>query len=325
MIVTASAPAKVILFGEHFVVYNEPAIVIAIDRRAYASAELRKDQCICISSKNLETTRYFSKAQLKGEKNNKKEHSRLEPIRIAVQKVLDLSEIETGVNINVNSSIPIAAGLGSSAAVTVATTAALGELLNLKLSQKTIFQITFEAESFVHGTPSGIDPTISIHGGIILYYKDKGFSPLNFKNNLQLVIGDSGVKRSTGEMVAAMRKLKTRYNSIINLIIKSGGNIASRAIEALKKEDFKTVGELMNINHSLLSAVGVSNKILDKLVYAARKAGAYGAKLTGAGGGGCIIALAPSHKLKEVVDSIRKEGGSVFIARKTNEGVKIDR
>jgi mevalonate kinase len=108
-------------------------------------------------------------------------------------------------------------------------------------------------------------------------------------------------------------------------VIKAGGEITQRAVEALKRGDFAALGELMNINQALLSAVGVSNEALERLIHAARNAGALGAKLTGGGGGGCMIALASRDKLRGIAEAIEKAGGAAFTARKTDEGVRIER
>jgi len=142
--------------------------------------------------------------------------------------------------------------------------------------------------------------------------------------NVPLVVGNTRVERSTGELVAHVRHIRESYPSIIEPIIKTGGRIALDAVEALKKGDLSTVGELMNITHSLLGAVGVSHESLERLVYAARKAGSLGAKLTGGGGGGCMIALAEKGRLTRVVKAIEKVGGTAFVARKTDQGVRIE-
>lgn len=321
----ASAPAKTILFGEHFVVYGEPAVVLALDKRAQASAELRSDPRIHINSIDLGLSGFFIEEHFQEERGGSQARTRLEPTRIAIQKVLDLSRKGVGVDVEIRSSIPVAAGLGSSAAVAAAVAAAVGQLLGVELSREEIFRITYEAERFVHGTPSGIDPAISTYGGVLLFYKERGFTPLDVEMDIPLVIGNTGVERSTGEWVGVVRQRRERYPSIIDPVIKTGGEVALRAVEALKTGDLHALGELMNINHALLYAVGVSNEPLEKLVYAARKAGALGAKLTGAGGGGCMIALSLPDRLEQVANAIERAGGTAFIARKASEGVRVER
>jgi mevalonate kinase len=324
--VVASAPAKVILFGEHFVVYGEPAIVLAIDKRAYAKAEKRDDKRLYLRSVNLNLAGYFENGTFKVEQDDAKEAKlKFEPVRLAVEKVLEMYGEKVGLNIEINSTVPVAAGLGSSAAVAAAVTAAVGTLLNVEMSKEDVFRITYEAEKIVHGTPSGIDPAISTFGGILLFQMDTGFKPLDARTDIPLVIGDTGVERPTRAQVAKVRSIRERYPRVVEPVMRAAREIVLRAMDALKENDLETLGELMNINHALLCGVGVSDESLEWLVNAARKAGALGAKLTGAGGGGCMIALAENERLEQVSEAIQRAGGRPFIARKTDEGVRIER
>ncbi|MFP3984809.1 MAG: mevalonate kinase [Candidatus Bathyarchaeia archaeon] len=324
--VTASAPAKTILFGEHFVVYGEPAIVLAIEKRAYATATRRSDTHINVVSKNLGLSHCFENDCSLADKDRKDVYAQLEPVVITVNEVLSrYYERKIGVNVEIRSSIPIAAGLGSSAAVAVATTLAVSELFNLKLTLKEIFQIAYDAEKLIHGTPSGIDPLIATYGGIIIYQKDRYFTSVELKTEFPFVVGNTCIERSTGRLVAEVRRMYDSYPNIVKPIIKSGGQIAQVAAKMLQEGNLKTLGELMNVNHSLLQAVGVSNEALDKLVFAARKAGALGAKLTGAGGGGCMIALSEPQNLKAVKNAIEQAAGKAFVAKKALDGVRVER
>jgi mevalonate kinase len=323
--VTASAPAKIILFGEHFVVFGEPAIVLAIDKRAYSHAELRKDNRIYVKSIDLGLSGFFEKEKFEAEKGSPKNaRKELAPVRLAVQKVLDQAKHNAGVSVEIRSDIPVAAGLGSSAAVAAATAKVVGHILDVSLSHEDIFNIAYEAECIVHGTPSGIDPAIATYGGVLLFKRGERFTRLKVGKDISLVVGNTEIQRSTGDLVAKVRQRKEQYPTIIEPIIEAGGETATQAVRALKQGNLNRLGELMNINHALLYAVGVSCEPLEKLVYAARKAGALGAKLTGAGGGGCIIALAENERLKQVEGAIKRAGGTTFIARKSDEGVRIE-
>ncbi len=322
--VTASAPAKVILFGEHFVVYGQPAIVLAIDKRASTTVQLRKDDRISIDSINLRVAGTFKGDKFQATKGGSKARLRLEPVRLAVQKVLEKAERKAGVNVSIRSNIPIAAGLGSSAAVAASTVAAVSHLLGFELSRDEIFRMTYESERLVHGTPSGIDPAISTYGGALQFQRGRDFIDLKVETNIPLVIGNTKVEQSRGELVARVRQMKANFSAVTDLIFIAGARTALLAVEALRNENLQTVGELMNINHALLSAVGVSHESLERLIYAARNSGAYGAKLTGGGGGGCMIALTEEKKLKKVMVAIVRAGGIAFEARKTDEGVRIE-
>jgi mevalonate kinase len=322
--VVASAPAKVILFGEHFVVYGEPAIVIAIDKRAYAKAEIRDDKRLYLRSANLNLAGYFESGVFEIEQGNLKEARKFEPVKLAVEKVLERYGENVGINIEINSTVPVAAGLGSSAAVVSAVTASVGALLNVKMPKEDIFRITYEAEKIVHGAPSGVDPAISTFGGTLLFQMDTGFKPLDARMDIPLIVGDTGVERSTRVQVEKVRDVNERYPRVVEPIMLAAREIVLRAMEALKENSLETLGDLMNINHALLYGVGVSDESLEWLINAARKAGALGAKLTGAGGGGCMIALAKNERITQVVEAIQRAGGRPFIAKKTDEGVKIE-
>jgi mevalonate kinase len=321
----ASAPGKIILFGEHFVVYGEPAVVMAIDKRAYASAKIRGDNKIYIDNfKDLEVSGYFEKNKFTLEHGSQDAEMKLLPIKTAIQKVLELSGKTVGLDLKIDCDIPVGAGLGSSAAVVAATAKAVDCLLDVALSEEDIFNITLESERIVHGNPSGIDPMVTTYGGVLLFRKGKGFKRIDVKEDIPLVIGDTGIKHATSELISLVRQNREKYPQIINPIIKASGEIALDAVKALEKHDLHALGELMNINHALLYAVGVSNESLEKLVYATRTTGSYGAKLTGAGGGGCIIALSPLEKAKNIANAIEKAGGKAFAVKKSDEGVRVE-
>jgi mevalonate kinase len=324
--VIASAPGKVILFGEHFVVYGEPAIVLAIDKRAYAKVEESDGKDLHIHSINLDLAGSFKNGAFKIEQGDAKEaRIKFEPVKHVVEKVLEKHGENTGLTVEINSTVPVGAGLGSSAAVAAAVTLAVAEALDVKLSKEDIFRITYEAEKTVHGTPSGVDPAIATFGGTLLFQMDTGFKPLDVRMEIPLVVGDTGVERSTKALVEKVRNTAEKYPQIVDPIRRAAREIVLRAIDALKKNDLETLGELMNMNHALLYGVGVSDESLEWLINAARKAGALGSKLTGAGGGGCMIALAKDERLEQVMEAIQRAGGRPFVARKTDEGVRIER
>jgi len=319
-----SAPAKVILLGEHFVVYGKPAIVVAIDRRAYVTAELRSDEAVYVKSRGLKASGRFYNERFEAEEGGPEAEVKLRPVETVIRRLMNLSGEKAGVSLYIDSAIPVEAGLGSSAAVAVASVAATSQLLGLDLSKNEIFGYACDAERLIHGTPSGIDPAISTYGGVLQYVRDKGITHLNVSVDLQLVIGNTGIVRSTGRLVAMVGKLSEKHPSVFSPILESCDRIVCEAALALESGDLRTLGELMNIDQGLLSAVGVSNDALERVIYAARRAGAFGAKLTGAGGGGCMVALTPQGKVEDVVRAIDDAGGLAFAAREADEGVRIE-
>jgi mevalonate kinase len=317
----ASTPGKVILTGEHFVVYGEPAIVMAVDCFAKVIVEDRHDKYLYIKS-DLGFAGFYSKEGFKPESGGTEARTVLEPIRISAQAAIDQINNQTGLNILIQSEIPIAAGMGSSGALAVATVAAVGKLFNINFTNEELFNLSFAAESFVHKKPSGVDQAIAINGGLIVYQKDKGITPLKIMTEIPIVIGNTCEPRKTGDLVKAVKKRRERFPEILSSIIKASSQLTNNAIQALKYNDLKRLGELMNINHGLLVAIGVTNKTLDKYVHVALEAGALGAKLTGAGGGGCMVALTRLNNSRNIADAIKKIGGEPIIAKKVDEGVK---
>ncbi len=323
----ASAPAKVILFGEHFVVYGVPALVAAIDLRAEALLAEREDGLIYIGAPDLGLAGYFdAEGSFRPEEGGKEAEGALRPIFVAVREIWRaLKARPSGVNVEVRSRIPVAAGLGSSAAVAVSAAAAASWLSAGRLEEELIFKAALEAEKLIHITPSGVDPAISTYGGLIAYKKGEGIRRLEIGAHLELVVGDTGLKRSTGALVAAVRALKDRRPGLFSKLLEAAEELVDEALGALKEGNLRALGELMDISHGLLASIGVSNAALERLVHAARRAGALGAKLTGAGGGGCMIALVEPGKGREVAKAIEEAGGRAFLAAVSEEGVRIER
>jgi len=320
----ASAPAKVILFGEHFVVYDRLAVVMAIDLRAHVAVKPRRDDKVLIRSNTMGLCGEFTfngNCKMIGTFSDS---VKLRPIYIAAKNVLDLSGARVGLDITVESQIPVAAGLGSSAAVSVATTAAVGNLLEMNLSRDDIFKLALETERIVHENPSGVDPAISTYGGVLAYRRSKGIRELKVNIDLPLVLGDTLIMRNTREMILHVSELRRLYPEVLDGIMDIGDLVANLAIKAIESGNLKALGHLMNINHSLLYAIGVSNLAIEGLVWAAREAGALGAKITGAGGGGCIIALSLPDRLHRVAEAIRMAGGIPLVVNTTWEGVRIE-
>lgn len=318
----AIAPAKVILAGEHFCVYGTPAVVMAIDLRARLTARASRNG-ILISSPKIGVAGRYQNYKFFPKKGGAAARAILDPVRLAAEAVLrDLARKKRNIKLEIKSEIPVSVGLGSSAAVAVATTSAVARLMGNEISKEKICELAYASEKFVHGRPSGIDQTASTFGGLLLYRQNKGFHPLRSGESLSLIVGNTGILRSTGDIVSKVRKLIETKKSRMQKIIEAGGKVASRLGEALSDGDLKRVGDLMNENHSLLRKIGVSHDRLDVFVDRARKAGALGAKLTGGGNGGCMIALVDNGSRKRVSDAIRQLGGDAYAVSVDKRGVQ---
>lgn len=321
MAVEATAPGKMILFGEHSVVYKGPAVVLAIDRRAKVVADKRDDKRIYIDAEDLGFSGYFEEDIYYPVTGKAWRGRNLAALNIAAKKTMGHLGVDSGLNLMVRSMIPIAVGLGSSAAVCVATVAAVSELFEGGLTREKVSELSFEGEKVIHGMPSGVDNNVATFGGVMRYERGAGFGRFKLEEVPHFVIGNTRRKRSTRMMVEGVKELRDRNPSVVDAIIDAISAVSKDGFDALMKGDGPRTGELMNINHGLLSALGVSTSELDTLVYAARREGALGAKLTGAGGGGCMIALAEEACLGVVEKAIRRHRGQSIRVDPTDEGV----
>lgn len=303
----ASAPAKVILFGEHFVVYGNPAILASITRRIAVDARMINENRVIIRS-DIGLAGEYTDSIYRTIEGGIEAKATLDPLRCAIRQVLSSRNKKTGIEINISSSVPPGIGLGSSAAACVATVAAVSLLFQKKLSKQKICQMAIESERLIHKTSSGADCYVSTFGGLILYSKAK-FKKVQAKGPLALVIASTGVRHSTGDLVAGVKKFKDRNESLFESMMKQAASICTLAQGAIASGRRDRVGELMNENQAILRQLGVSHYKADDLIDICCKAGALGAKITGAGGGGAVIALAASMQDGEKIASRVKAAG----------------
>ncbi len=218
-----------------------------------------------------------------------------------------------------SSDIPIGSGLGSSAAVTVATLAALYRYNQIKFNKKSLAHDAHMVEQAVQGIASPLDTMVSTYGGLVYLSRNKKIERFKVNFTAPFVVGYTNKHGNTGKMVKDVRSLKNRNPKIINSVISSMGQLTNYAKQAILKGDYKKIGELMNINQGFLDLIGVNTYELSRMVYNAREAGAIGSKITGAGGGGSIIALCPG-KVDKVAKAIAKED-NILKVRFTKKGV----
>ena len=320
--IQASAPGKVILFGEHFVVKGKPAIAVALSPRIHVTVKkpVNEGNKIIIVSKNTGYKLVLDPLTLEVLELNGK----LLQLKKILEELRRLSSSLKPAFIEIHSEIPVAAGLGSSASLAVAFTAAYSRFIGLELSREEISRIAFEAEKIVHGKPSGIDNTIATYGGAILY-RGGTFSRIRVGDIKDyFIIADTGVPRSTREAVLRVLDLYERYPRILEHVYMAAERIVEEAKTALEEADTVRLGELMNINHGLLSAIGVSGLELEQLVHVARKNGALGSKITGAGIGGAIIALTIRENTDRVYGALGRYAKNIIKASIDWEGVRIE-
>ncbi|MEE9592271.1 MAG: mevalonate kinase [Thermoplasmata archaeon] len=306
--VAASAPGKLILYGEHAVVFGEPALSVAISRRTRVDARPgARDE---VNGHPLEEGRY--------------------PY---VAEALRIMEVGEKLAVTIQSDIPVASGMGSSAAVTVGLLACL-QGMGGPLQEEEIARTGFEVEHAVQGRASPIDTTTATHGGGILLLKEqedhflwaieKGETRWNLHAaplpEMTFVVGTTGIEAATGPLVAQVRKRVEAKEEALRAVTRIG-EIALEGVEALRAGNLERGGELMLENHRLLNVLGVGHVALDKLV-AASVPFSFGAKLTGAGGGGSMIALTTDPVA--VAHALRNAGGIASVVSTVPTGVQLE-
>jgi mevalonate kinase len=272
----AFGPGKVILLGEHAVVYGHPALAVPLTLGVTARA-VASDRCALTGLANLTPTQ-----------------------RRMLEAAFDAVAEATGrppVQISVSSTLPVSMGLGSSAALAVAVSRLLLGARGGRPSPAKVLALALRMEETFHGTPSGVDHTVSAHGAPLLYRRAVPGRPGRVRRvrigaRATLVLALVGPRRGTQETVAALRRRAARWPERYGRLFEEMGRLAVEGTRALEAGDLESLGDAMNVNHGLLAAAGVSSPALDVAVDSLRRAGALGAKLTGAGGdGGAVVAL----------------------------------
>jgi mevalonate kinase len=299
---SASAPGKIILFGEHAVVYGRPAIavpVLQVAAKVFVTADpggIPGSVKIQAPDVGLQTTL----ADLPAD----------HPLAAAIlnaASALRVSHIPA-CNIRITSSIPVAGGLGSGAAVSVAILRAFSASLGHPLSDELVCNLAYEVEKIHHGTPSGIDNTVITYAKPVYFVKGKPIEILRVKRSFTVVIGDTGIQSPTALAVSDVREAWQEARDKYEVLFDAAGAIALSARKAIENGSIESLGPLMDDNHDLLQKIGVSSPELTTLVEAARSAGALGAKLSGGGRGGNMIALVSPDQAEKVALALEQAG-----------------
>jgi mevalonate kinase len=293
MRIIRSAPGKVILFGEHSVVYGYPAIAVPVSglRTTVSITPEQGNQGLLIIASDIKQEFYL------------KDKQPTHPIALAVYLVLDeMHQQEPHVKMTIQSQIPIAAGLGSGAALTVSIIRALSAFIGEELDNHTTSKLTYEVEKIYHGSPSGIDNTVISFERPTFFVKGHPPDFCRIGRPFMLLIASSGIPSSTRSAIHIVRSHIDADPAFYEDIFQQIGNLTQTAKLILAEGDVVTLGKLLSENHHLLAKIGVSTPQLDSLVTSAMNAGALGAKLTGSGLGGNMIALVN----KVSIDSVKK-------------------
>jgi len=291
---------KIILTGEHSVVFGKHAVAAPMTLKMRAKVwERDKEVCLIIPQWGVEHILHF------GEDHRYSVYRSLEMI------LTELNLQDRAMTIKVTPEYPKAMGMGGSAALAVAVIRALNDHYKLQLSEEDIRELSFKSETIIHGTASGIDNTVATYGELISYRKDDPpeFEELHLERTIPLVIGISGIESMTSKMVHRVREAYNRRPEWYGKILDRMDQLSIQAREAVEEGDLEKLGLIMNLNHGYLNTLSVSSPEVEELIGVAREAGALGAKLTGGGGGGAIIAVCDSPEMQNKVQKRMQEAG----------------
>jgi mevalonate kinase len=322
MPITVSAPGKLMLFGEHAVVQQHACLVTAVDLRVQVTLEKTDQATISIASPHLRELGLSFSLPVADLFNDELIHPQVKFIIASIRKVFSRYNLQQGLIIRTDGPIN-SFGLGSSSAVTVATIFGLIHLFEITINMNQVFDLAYSAVLEVQKVGSGFDVACALHGGTLYYQPTQKIETLKVER-LPIVIGYSGEKVSTTNLVEEVEKLRYQYPEIIELIFKAMGSIANTARSAILQNNWQTSGHLANINQGLLESLGVSSPNLDQPIQAARQAGALGAKLSGAGGGDCMFAIIDEKDRISVEWAIEESGAQVLKLGTNTEGVRLE-
>lgn len=314
--IIVSAPGKLMLLGEHAVVYGRPCIVTAVNQRMKATVELTDESVFELNAPDVQITNYQKPISQIGIGDIPKGAKFVE---IAVK---NFPNIKSGIKITTFSEFSSQFGFGSSSASTVCIIKALSEITETKLNNKQIFDLAYKTVLDIQGKGSGFDVAAAVYGGTLYYVSPGKIIEILNIDSLPLVVGYSGIKADT---VTLMNQVLEKNNpETIEQIYTNIGKLVEQAKVAILSKDWSSLGKLMTSNQKLLEGLGVSIKKLDDMILSAKNAGAYGSKLSGAGGGDCMIAIAPEDKEETVKAGIISAGGQVIEVETNAEGVRIE-
>jgi mevalonate kinase len=300
---SAEAPCKTIISGEHFVVHGAWALAAAVGKKIKVDVQ-PSDRFV------LRSDRFgLSKEALR-------------PAQRVVETLAREFSFRPNLRIEISSEVPAGAGLGSSASTMVALVSALSRLESLGLTSREVVDFAMVGEREVHGHPSGIDVNVCALGGVLLFKMGGAPRRVRLTGQRKLLVVYSGRQRSTRRLIDRVSAAKERYPAFFAGLADSASEVSRLAAQRLSTGDMAGLGRLLTYSQAVLSTIGASNPRLDSLVDQLLSLGCRGAKLTGAGGGGSVIAVPPEGKEKSTISELKRRGFDVFEASIPVGGVK---
>jgi mevalonate kinase len=335
MIIT-TAPGKVILFGEHAVVYDKLGIASAVDKRCFITINSSNENNILIDNRGLNLKKAFTEKEL-AELYEKVEHLKEEKNFDEIREIGKKDKLNAPffvianlvkkygfkpAKILIETNVP--KNLGSSSSIFAALALALSNFMGKDLSKKEISDFSYEGDIIAHGgTPSGIDNSVVTYGGYIKYKKSEGTIPLDINFKLPLIFVESGEEAKTGETVPYIRRQREENEKFVNKVLDELNKISLQSLDALINQNLELLGELMFDYYFELKKLNISTEKLDKIVEIAIKSKALGAKPTGGWGGGCCIVLAKNQRqANDLIKLYKEKGFNSFQTKIGVDGVK---
>lgn len=306
--VVASAPGKIILTGEHFVVHGACAIAAAVDRR------------VKVTFSSVSGQPFIQSGRIRSALTDKDGKFLL--VKAILREVQSRNKARDSFAVKISSDIPAGSGLGSSAAVAVATSAAALKFNGLEATDSKIQELAMIGEKQVHGNPSGIDVESSMRGGLILFSRASGAKSVPLDKALNFLIVYSGKTRKTSALISRVSLKKEMFPHFFSSLARSASFLSLEFLDALTCGDLPRIGALMNISQATLDWIGVSTPSMDKLIENLASQDVFGVKLTGAGGGGSVIALPKPGSNKALSKYVRRNFQWSFFTSLPQEGLR---
>lgn len=300
---TSSSISKIILSGEHSVVYGYPAIALPVNNcKSFVSIEKNLS-----TNKNIIKAPQISKEIIFNLDENKDYISPLEQTIRNFFNIYNLNDFDNKFIINISSEIPIASGMGSGASISASIIKELSNFFEININNQEIYNLVMEIEKIYHGNPSGVDPMVIVHEKPIFYIKEKMLDFINVKSNLNIAIIDSEIRSSTKLVVNYVKEQMNLYPNRYKNLFEELGKISIEIKDIITLDLKKDLFEIINLNQKLLKEIGISNNELNELEIELKKSGAKAVKISGAGRGGVMLALLTPDITKEFLKSIKEK------------------